>query len=258
MMKRFMTLLALLATLFFAGCGGGNGDANGDGPTPLSNITFSVDSARASGGYGEVVLNIDSNQSQNITIELNNFRPELTGFSFSNVTVVPYPMVFVTSCRQKLRLAFNYAPASQAIDLSAMKLHYIKVVKSNLSDSVSSTPEVFALCCPTAVPPQTYAIKALPGNIDLQDANTSESVIIDVIVQDANGKALDNEGVTAQLDSTMFGTLDKYHATTGSDGKVSFTYTSPENTDDIKGRTVPINIWVDKDPNTKTAVYLHF
>ncbi|NPA29308.1 MAG: hypothetical protein GXO33_03900 [Epsilonproteobacteria bacterium] len=258
MIKKYFTLIALIGALFFAGCGGGNGDANGDGPEPLSNITFSVDSASASGGYGEVVLNIESNQTADITVQLQDFRLGLTGFSFSNVTAVPYPMVFVTSCTQKLRLAFNYAPSSQPINLEQMKVYFTKVVKSNLSDSVTSTEEMFALCCPTAVSPQTYTIKALPDNIDLQDTNGSITVNIDVVVQDANGEALENEGVTADLDSTMFGTLDKYHGTTDTEGKITFVYTSPDKTDDIKGRTVPINIWVDKDPNTKTAVYLHF
>ena len=255
MMKRFMTLLALLATLFFAGCGGGNGDANGDGPTPTSQITFNIANTQQSPGFASVTLNIDSNQSSDLIIELNNFFPQLEGFSFYNVTASPMSLTYNTSCRQQIVIGFNYSPSNITLPLGNLNILYTKNVKSIYSNSTYSVNEKFTLCCPTAIA-RALILNASPTDIEVEDSNTTTN--IDVTLVDEYGQPKPDVSITALLNDTEYGTLDKYSAKTDQEGHVQFTYTAPDNTADLKGKDIPFDIKLSNTPSIKATVTLHF
>jgi len=265
-MNMFKFLLIPLMILFFTACGGGGGvgggDANGNGTPPNTALAISAKSFSSTPSDGNITLTVTSPNSADISITMDDIKLLADSYNITITSITPASVTFNGSNLTKtLQINFTYINALglSHINLSNIKVSYRKVVKSNLSNTQSTTNELDENIVLQSAADSSNLLE-LTANAPVTTLNTAnQSIEITLQVNDLNTspkKPAVGELINIEPISPADGVLDSVSKATDANGRVTFTYTSPDFPK--YGTQLDLKIYSDKYPGTNAVLTLNF
>ena len=280
-MKIFKLLFIPLMILFFTACGGGagGGDANGNGTPPNTALSINAKSFSSTSSDGNITLTVTSPNLADISITMDDIKLLADNYDINITSITPASVTFTNTTKsamtptststsnltKTITIYFTYKKAlgTPNINLNDIKVSYRKVVKSNLSNTQTTTNELnknIVLQSTGSTPTGSNNLLELTANAPVTTLDTAnQSIKITLQVNDLNAspkKPAVGEVIDIEPIGPADGSLDSLSKATDANGRVTFTYTSPDFPK--YGTQLDLKIYSDKYPSVSTIVTLKF